>query len=83
MHVETGDEGSVGRRRFNLVVESSILLLAGSVSCGGGASAGTSGANLSTPPRAGCEGIEDPSPSNRPEPRPLLERERRGGGEEI
>jgi hypothetical protein len=32
-------------------------------------------------PRAGCEGIEDPSPSIRPEPRSVLERERRGGGE--
>jgi hypothetical protein len=76
MHVETGDEESIGRWRFDLVVESSILLLARSISCGGGALAGMSGAYLSTPPRAGCEGIEGPSLSNRPEPRPLLERER-------
>jgi hypothetical protein len=32
-------------------------------------------------PRAGYEGMEEPSPSILPEPRPLLEREQRGGGE--
>jgi hypothetical protein len=49
MHVETGDEESIGRWRFDLVVESSILLLARSVSCRGGASAGAGGVNLSMP----------------------------------
>jgi hypothetical protein len=49
MHVETGDEESVGRWRFDLVVERSILLLQWRVSSGGGALARTSGANLSTP----------------------------------
>jgi hypothetical protein len=48
MHVETGDEESVGQRRFDLVVERFILLLAWSVSSGGGALARTSGPNLST-----------------------------------
>jgi hypothetical protein len=56
MHVETGDEESVGRWRIDLVVETSILLLARSISYGGGASAGAGGTNLSMPPARGLWG---------------------------
>jgi hypothetical protein len=56
MHVQTGDVESVRRRKIDYVVERSILLLARSVSCGGGAVARTSGANLLAPPASRLRG---------------------------
>jgi hypothetical protein len=49
MHVQAGDVEGVRRRKIDKVVECSILLLARSVSRGGGATTRTIGANLLAP----------------------------------
>jgi hypothetical protein len=53
MHAETGDEWSIGRRRVDLIVEGSILLLAREVPRRGGATMRAGGANLLTSPVRG------------------------------
>jgi hypothetical protein len=81
MHVQSGDVESIWRRKVDEVVESPILLLAGSIPEEDVLRRGGEAPTFWRLPRVGCEGMEEPSPSILPEPRPLLERERRGGGE--
>jgi hypothetical protein len=56
MHVETGDVECIWRRKVDEVVESPILLLAGSISRGGRATTRSSGANLLAPPASRLRG---------------------------
>jgi hypothetical protein len=56
MHVQAGDVECIRRRKIDEVVECSILLLARSISRGGGATMRTSGANLLVPPASRLRG---------------------------
>jgi hypothetical protein len=80
MHVEAPDIRGVRQRRLNITVLSVIFLLTGKVPCQRAATARARGGHLLPPPRGGWEGMEGPSPLILQEPRPLLEREQRGGG---
>jgi hypothetical protein len=56
MHAKTDDERSIEQRRVDLIVEGSIFLLTGEVSCRGAVAVRAGGANLLTFPASGLRG---------------------------